>query len=364
MATKKDNIQRLADILASTAGIKDEKDPKQTIEKAIDVLKSNKTSKKIADEVEDGVESMINEEELYGSGVQSEIYNYLKMKFAGMPDVKSWAELQLTKQDLCNNAEEEYQWGDLEDNQYDIDNDITYDDIDQYLSTLDTDEYLDTVYEPDELKIVDDDDDLIDRELINTQCLLDQNYQDCKDYSDEQLKEALDYAENLSKSSDPEIMIEALTQAQRLRRAAKMRALSARLAIKRRITLSKPITIAKLKDRSRKLSIRMIKKRLAAGRSISKLSYGERANIEKRLKALKPVIDRLANKMFPVVRALQQKRLANKAKNKTVQSSKIVKPVPPKEVDEPKNVTKTPVVQKVSTKNDTNAQNLSGLKKI
>lgn len=390
MSDKKSNVERLADILASTAGIKNDKEPKQVIKDAINVLKEKKASKKVAKEVEKDIkqakieecddqcsqdqdceETQLNEEELWGTdNKQALITQYLKAKFAGMPDVKSWGELQrLDRDNLCNTAEEEYDWVDVDDTDFDRENQITYADIDQYLNSISAADYLKTIYEPDELEFVDDEDETDDerreKEVFQAQCLLDQNYKACEKYSDQQLQEALDYAIDLSKkSSDPEVIIEALTQAQRLRRAAKMRAMASRIALKRKIALSRVASNSSLMARSRKLALRILKRRLSGGRKLEDLSYSERENLERKLKGMKPLIDRLERKLFPFVRSLQQKRLANKVKKSIAQGSKVGTPVQDKQTQEPENVKKTPVVQKVSNRSDKNAQDLSGAPKV
>lgn len=61
-------------------------------------------------------------------------------------------------------------------------------------------------------------------------------------------------------------------------------------------------TKEKLEARSRKAARNMIMKRLLKGKSKDDLSFSQRAAIEKRLDKMKPVIDKLAKRLFPKIK--------------------------------------------------------------
>ena len=146
---KEKDIQTLADLLAKAVGIKAKKQPEDTIEAAIEKLEKDKETKKLAKTVEDALpesQEDLKEElcDLYTSTISSPIWDYVAQKYNGTPDLKSWADIQLTKSDLCDDVDEEVEWDDLDldDNDYDRENGITYDDIDKFLATVPLDDFV------------------------------------------------------------------------------------------------------------------------------------------------------------------------------------------------------------------------------
>jgi hypothetical protein len=85
-------------------------------------------------------------------------------------------------------------------------------------------------------------------------------------------------------------------------------------ARKRKISMGRKASIDKIKDRAKKAAIKQVKGKLSGGKDTSTLSHAGKEALEKRLKKKSGLINKLARKMIPLVRAAEKKRLA--AKNK------------------------------------------------
>jgi len=110
---------------------------------------------------------------------------------------------------------------------------------------------------------------------------------------------------------------EALTRQQRLRRKMVMRRMKSKIMMGRRRALKKRATLEVLKNRSRRLVYRMLKKRFSKGR-YAEMPYSARQRVDDRIKKIsKNRIDTLMRRFLPKVKAVQKARLANKIKKKS-----------------------------------------------
>lgn len=243
--------------------------------------------------------------ELYVSNITPPFWDYVRMKYLGFPSVKDWAVLdKLTHNAIAQNDDDM-----IDDHHHDDHGHIaiTNRQIQQFLDSLSVDQYLRTVYDPNELEIpVMSQQEL---EIAN-----DKFYKQFNDYSTAELKRQLDVLASNKDVSDPGELIEALTIQQRIKKALKMRAKSAQLATKRHIALSHRATQDVLKNRARKLAIRMFKKLLANGREPTTLSYADRARIEKIISRRQNTVDQLERRMLPIVRKIEDKRFKSRQK--------------------------------------------------
>lgn len=298
------NIDVLADLLAKAVGIKAHKTVEDTIEAAIEKLESDKDTKPIAQSVEKSLpEDEIKEEicDLYTSTITSPIWDYVARKYQGTPDLKSWADIQLTKSDLCDDVDEEVEWDDqhLDDTDFDRENGITYNDIDQFLATMPVDDFTD-LYDDDEIDVTYGDQD---------QFLNDRDYCDCADYDDDQLAYACKVAQQqILDCTDPKKLSEALTIQQRLRKAIKMRSKAALIALKRKIAMSKHASPEKIQQRARRLAIRMLKSKFAGDKALADLNYSDRDRVEKIIASKPALVNALQRKMIPIVRKIERER--------------------------------------------------------
>ena len=114
---------------------------------------------------------------------------------------------------------------------------------------------------------------------------------------------------------------EALTRQQRLRRKMVMRRMKSKIMMGRRRALKKRATLEVLKNRSRRLVYRMLKKRFSKGR-YAEMPYSARQRVDDRIKKIsKNRIDTLMRRFLPKVKAVQKARLANKIKKKNSTST-------------------------------------------
>lgn len=108
-----------------------------------------------------------------------------------------------------------------------------------------------------------------------------------------------------------EALNEVLSRAERMR--AKMRFARTKSKRERRlqIALHSRSNTTRLNSRSRKLAIKMMKQRIAK-KPLSTLSVGEKERIERIIQKRKTVIDRLAMKLAPRIRKIENDRLSHK----------------------------------------------------
>lgn len=293
------NISQLADLLAATVGIKPSKQPEQTIERAIEALKSNSQTKSIGKQVEDDVtQAGLTEDigELYVSNVTPPFWDYIRMKYLGFPDVKSWAEIDRLNLKALHPDDQ------VDEQAEDTFND---DEIVDFIGDMTVDDYLDTVYDSDELDYTDDQNDDEIKSVL--QCPICAQF---AQYTNADLLKQLGSA-NIDSCCNADQLVEALTVQQRLKKALKMRSKAAIIAMRRKLALKKHATAEKLRQRARRLAIRMLKSRYSGGKRPDELSYTDRARLEKIVDQKKTVVDSLANRMLPIVKKIEQQRLSH-----------------------------------------------------
>ena len=104
---------------------------------------------------------------------------------------------------------------------------------------------------------------------------------------------------------------EVLTPAQRMKKKAAFRKSAAKRKIAIKRAKFKKASPEKLKQRARKLAIKMLKQKYAK-KSIAALTNAEKASLEKRLEKKGAMIDRIARKLIKVVRKKELERLRKK----------------------------------------------------
>jgi len=154
--------------------------------------------------------------------------------------------------------------------------DMSEDDLEKLANNLTDDDYLDA-YDDDELAIVDDE----TGEIIN-----------------DSLKEEV------------EELNEVLSRAERIKARIRFARTKAKRERKIRIALKRHSDSKTINRRARKLAIKTLKQRLAK-KPINKMSVGEKERIERLVAKRKKLIDRLAMKLVPKVRRVEQDRLAH-----------------------------------------------------
>ena len=121
----------------------------------------------------------------------------------------------------------------------------------------------------------------------------------------------------------PELHQEALEESLNAQQRMQRRLIFARSKQRRRIAmkiaLHRVSGPGKLKKRSQAMAKRLLTKKLLSGRSKSQLSPQEKARLEVRLSSAAPLIARIAQKVLPQIRNLEQSRLrAKQPKNNLV----------------------------------------------
>ncbi len=105
---------------------------------------------------------------------------------------------------------------------------------------------------------------------------------------------------------------EALNLQQRMKRSRQMKKYASRIKIGREKAARRTADPKRLKRRAQKQARNMIAKKLAKG-NYSDLSFARKQEIEKRLDKLKPRIERIAKKLLPKMRKLEQERKRGKS---------------------------------------------------
>ena len=116
-----------------------------------------------------------------------------------------------------------------------------------------------------------------------------------------------EYSSTYSPEEQIDTLDEALTLQQRQKRSRLMKKLKARIKIGRERAERRIADPKRLKNRARKQARKMLAKKLAKA-DYSSLSYSRKQEIEKRLDKMKSRIDRVAKKLLPKMRKLEQER--------------------------------------------------------
>ena len=298
------NLELLADFLQKVTGIKKDKDPEETIDRAIALIKTSKnTDVRLKHDL--AHTKIMEEVDMTTNETEQEIRDWIIRKFNGESSTKTWGEIEFAnigKLDMLKNREyfkkkivdysEEYD-GEWDDTESDFENGIAYDDIETFIDTLPVTDYLD-IYDPAELEPVIDGDQW--------------EKDDEDEEDDEELEEC---SRTISESFNPHEIMEALSRQARIKLRNAMRRNKAKIAVKRRMALKRRSTADVLKRRAHKLAIKMLKKKFAH-KAIADMSMADKERVEKLLQAKKSLVDRLTIKMIPVVRKIEQQRFAPK----------------------------------------------------
>ena len=112
--------------------------------------------------------------------------------------------------------------------------------------------------------------------------------------------------------------IHPLTYAQRIKRAQTMKRFAQRIELARERAQQRRATPEKLKQRSHKRALDIIRARILKDKSYADLSPMEKSSVDKRLMAIpQSTIDRIARKMIPVVRRAENERMNRRGRGKS-----------------------------------------------
>ena len=108
---------------------------------------------------------------------------------------------------------------------------------------------------------------------------------------------------------DPEELNAALSPAERKKRSIQMKRNAKKIARKRKISLKKPSSPEKLKARARKHAIKILRKKFVKGQNYDDLNFAQKEKIERLIQKKKAVVDKLAVRLIPKLKKLEQERL-------------------------------------------------------
>lgn len=132
-------------------------------------------------------------------------------------------------------------------------------------------------------------------------------------YDDDELAIVDDEGEEIHSSlkEEAQALNEVLSRAERVKAKIRFARSQAKRERKIQIALKRHSDTKTLNNRARKLAVMTLKKRLAK-KPLEKLTVGEKERIERIIEKRKAIINRLAMKMVPKVRKIEQDRLAHK----------------------------------------------------
>lgn len=105
---------------------------------------------------------------------------------------------------------------------------------------------------------------------------------------------------------------EVLTRAGRIKAKINLRKTTAKRKRSMKIALKRRSTTAVANKRARRLAVKALKKRFLQGRDPNKLSVSEKERIERIVTKKKAIINRIALKMVPRIRKMEQQRMGRK----------------------------------------------------
>ena len=158
--------------------------------------------------------------------------------------------------------------------------DFTDEEMDKLIDSLKDDDYLEA-YEEDELALVDA-----------------ETGEEIPPHEDE-------------KHLDESALMEVLSRMERMKAKFRLRKTSAKRQRATAIALKRHSSMPIINKRARKLAIQLMKKRFLRGRDPSSISVGEKERIERMIQKRKTVIGRLASKLAPRVRGIENARLSH-----------------------------------------------------
>lgn len=155
------------------------------------------------------------------------------------------------------------------------------DEIEMYADQLSDDDYIDT-YDENELGIV-----------------------------DSETGEELEPDEEEEKKIQESALLEVLSRAERMKAVSRIRRTKAKRERAAQIAIKRYSDTKTINKRSRRLAVKLMKKRLLRGRDPSKLSVGEKERIERMIETRKAAIGRIAMRLAPRVRKMEKARLSH-----------------------------------------------------
>ena len=167
--------------------------------------------------------------------------------------------------------------------------DFTEKEIDEIVDDISDDEIFDEILndvDEDDLMVVDDEGEEVEDADVEIEGELDE--------------------ETISK------LDEVLTRAGRIKARINLRKTAAKRKRGLKIALKRRSTTKVANKRARRLATKALKKRFLQGRNPSKLSVSEKERIERIVKSKKKIINRIALKMVPRVRKMEQQRMGRK----------------------------------------------------
>jgi len=168
----------------------------------------------------------------------------------------------------------------VEKEDYDIP-EMSDDEIEMYADQLSDDDYIDT-YDENELGIV-----------------------------DSETGEELEPDEEEEKKIQESALLEVLSRAERMKAVSRIRRTKAKRERAAQIAIKRYSDTKTINKRSRRLAVKLMKKRLLRGRDPSKLSVGEKERIERMIETRKAAIGRIAMRLAPRVRKMEKARLSH-----------------------------------------------------
>ena len=109
---------------------------------------------------------------------------------------------------------------------------------------------------------------------------------------------------------------EIMSVAARIKRKQQIRRYKARMQIARKRSLRRRASNAVIGRRAKRGAITAVKTKLAGGRSARKLTYSERARVEKLVAKRKGLVQRRARRLLIVKRAQDRNRLFNRSRRR------------------------------------------------
>ena len=116
---------------------------------------------------------------------------------------------------------------------------------------------------------------------------------------------------------------EVLTPAQRFKRSQQMRRLKGKIARARKIALKRPSSPEKLQQRAQRHARNLIRKKFIKGKNYNELSFAEKQAVEKRMQGKQALIARIALRVKPKLKKLEQERLRsmNKQESRLIEAN-------------------------------------------
>lgn len=134
------------------------------------------------------------------------------------------------------------------------------------------------------------------------------------EYEDDELSVVDDETGEEVEEEEPvneETLMEVLSRAERIRARIRMAKTKAKRERAVKIALKRFSSSKTINKRSRRLAIKLMKKRLLRGRDLTKLSVAEKERIEKTIQKRAPLISRLAMRLAPKVRKIEKSRMSH-----------------------------------------------------